>query len=211
MCPVFRATGEEAATPRAKANALKLLDDPTRLEGDELAEVARLCVNCKMCRDECRAKVDVPKLMLEAKAAHYAEHGFRRHEWLLARSESLARFAGQLSWTMNVLLGTRWSRWLLEKSFGLSRRVQLPRFTHRTFLRRAWWMGLTKRGTLKSDSKKVAYFVDVFANYCDPGIGEAAVAVLEHHGYDVHVPRRQRGSGMTTRRPAACSRWASRL
>ena len=197
MCPVFRATGEEAATPRAKANALKLLDDPTRLEGEDLAEIARLCVNCKMCRDECRAKVDVPKMMLEAKAAHYAEHGFRRHEWMLARSESLARLAGQFSWTMNTLLAMRWSRWLLEKGFGLSRRVRLPRFTHRTFLRRAWWMGLTKRGTLKSDSKKVAYFVDVFANYCDPGIGEAAVAVLEHHGYDVHVPRRQRGSGMT--------------
>ncbi len=197
MCPVFRAIGTEAATPRAKANALKLLDDPSKLDGDELAAVAAHCVNCRMCRDECRAKVDVPKLMLEAKAARYAEHGFHRHEWLLARTESLVRLAGQFSWTMNTLLGARWSRWLLEKAFGLSRRAPMPRFTHRTFLRRAWWMGLTRRGAADPNAKKVAYFVDVFANYCDPGIGDAAVAVLRHHGFQVHVPRRQRGSGMT--------------
>jgi FAD/FMN-containing dehydrogenase/Fe-S oxidoreductase len=197
MCPIFRALGDEAATPRAKANAIRLLVDPTKLAGDELATVAAHCVNCRMCRDECRAKVDVPKLMLEAKAARYAEHGFHRHDWLLARAESFARFAGQFSWTMNTLLGSRWSRWLLEKAFGLSRSAPMPRFTHRTFLRRAWWAGLTRRGPANPDAKKVAYFVDVFANYCDTGIGDATVAVLRHHGYEVHVPRRQRGSGMT--------------
>ncbi len=197
MCPIFRATGDEAATPRGMANAVKLLDDPAKLSSDEVEEVSRHCVNCKMCRDECRAKVDVPKLMLEAKAAHFEEHGFNRHEWLVARAESLARLAGQFSWTMNTLLAMRWSRWLLEKFFGLSRKRKVPRFTHRTFLRRAWWAGLTRRGTVRAGARKVAYFVDVFANYCDPGIGEAAVAVLKHHGFEVHVPSRQRGSGMT--------------
>lgn len=197
MCPVFRATGDEAATPRAKANLFKHLGEGGRLDGDDVAAVARLCTGCRMCRDECRAKVDVPKLMLEAKAARYEEHGFHRREWLFARAESIARFAGQFSWTMNTLLGTRWSRWLLEKGFGLSRKRRLPRFTHRTFLRRAWWAGWTRRAALPPDAKKVAYFVDVFANYCDPAIGEATVAVLAHHGYSVHVPWGQYGSGIT--------------
>ncbi|QEL14473.1 FAD-binding oxidoreductase [Limnoglobus roseus] len=196
MCPIFRATGDEAATPRAKANVVRLLDDPAKLEGDEVEAVARLCVNCKMCRDECRAKVDVPKLMLEAKAAYHEAHGFRRHDWLLARAESLMRLASRSSWTVNVLLASRGSRWLLEKFFGLSRHRKLPRFTHRTFLRQAWWAGLTKRPKA-TEARKVAYFVDVFANVCDPGIGHAAVAVLKHHGFEVHVPFRQRGSGMT--------------
>ena len=40
--------------------------DPTLLPSDQMREMAELCVNCKMCRDECRAKVDIPKLMLEA-------------------------------------------------------------------------------------------------------------------------------------------------
>jgi hypothetical protein len=75
MCPVFRATGEEAATPRAKANLFRLLTDQTALATDAAKGVADLCVNCKMCRDECPARVNVPKLALEAKAAHHAEHG----------------------------------------------------------------------------------------------------------------------------------------
>ncbi|HET6576150.1 MAG TPA: FAD-binding and (Fe-S)-binding domain-containing protein, partial [Fimbriiglobus sp.] len=89
MCPVFRATGAEEATPRAKANLLRRLltpgADPAALTADAVREVAGLCVNCKMCRDECRGRVDVPKLMLEAKAAHHAEHGLDRADWALAR------------------------------------------------------------------------------------------------------------------------------
>jgi Fe-S oxidoreductase len=42
----------------------------------------------------------------------------------------------------------------------------------------------------------VAYFVDVFANYNDPLIGEATVAVLRHNGIDVYVPPRQVGCGI---------------
>ena len=202
MCPVFRAGGEEQASPRAKANLLRrVLDgDPARLSGDEVRAVADLCVNCKMCRDECRSRVDVPRLMLEAKAAHHAEHGLDRTDWFFARVESLAALAGNFAFTTNTLLGSRWSRWAVEKLFGVSRTRTLPRFTHRTFLRRARRQGLTERGPRKADGgadqKRVAYFVDTFANYNDPLVGEATVAVLRYHGYDVHVPRKQRGSGM---------------
>ncbi len=221
MCPVFRATGAEAATPRAKANLLRALlgpdGDPVRLTADDVRDVADLCINCKMCRDECRGRVDVPKLVLEAKAAHHAEHGLDRADWALARVESLAALAGNFSFTSNALLNSRVARWVVEKLFGLSRRRTLPRFTHRTFLRRARKMGLTQRprggpaaapnvvapgpdvAGFRLDvpsARKLAYFADTYANYNDPQIGEATVAVLRHHGFEVHVPRRQRGSGM---------------
>src|SRR5439155_22621961 len=42
----------------------------------------------------------------------------------------------------------------------------------------------------------VLYFVDLYANYVEPQIAEATVAVLEHHGFDVFVPPEQRGSGI---------------
>ena len=42
----------------------------------------------------------------------------------------------------------------------------------------------------------MAYFVDVFANYNDPLIGEAVVAVLQHNGIEVYVPPGQQGCGM---------------
>jgi FAD/FMN-containing dehydrogenase len=153
MCPVFRASGAEEATPRAKANLLRRLltpgVDPAALTADEVREVAGLCVNCKMCRDECRGRVDVPKLMLEAKAAHHAEHGLDRADWGLARMEALVALAGNFSFTTNAMLGSRPARWLIEKLFGLSRRRALPRFTHRTFLRRARKLGLTRNCGLR--------------------------------------------------------------
>jgi Fe-S oxidoreductase len=42
----------------------------------------------------------------------------------------------------------------------------------------------------------VAYFVDVFANYNDPTLGEAVVRVLHHHDIEVYVPPGQVGCGM---------------
>lgn len=197
MCPVFRATSREAATPRAKALLARDLFGPAAdpgLVADDVRELAGLCVNCKMCRDDCRAGVDVPKLMLEAKAAHHAAHGLDRDDWVLARAESFAALAGDFAFTANRVLGNAAARWAIEKLFGVSRHRTLPKFTNRTFLRRATRAGLTRRGV--AAGPRVALFVDTFANYNDPLIGEAAAAVLARHGFAVHVPSRQRGSGV---------------
>src|SRR5262249_7355251 len=100
MCPMFRVTHGEAATPRTKANLLRqVLGDPDlkRLSADDVREVADLCINCKMCATECPAHVNVPKLMLEAKAAHCAEHGLDRTDTILARTEGFAAFGSRFS------------------------------------------------------------------------------------------------------------------
>jgi FAD/FMN-containing dehydrogenase/Fe-S oxidoreductase len=197
MCPIFRATHAEAATPRAKANMLRQLlstnTDPRALAADEIREVADLCVNCRMCATECPAHVNIPKLMLEAKAANVAEHGLDRTDWTMARTESFAAFASTLSVLVNAALANRLLRWLLEKLFGVARRRRLPRFAGRNFLRRAARRGWTR--PCRSE-RRVAYFVDVYANYNDPQIGEAAVSVLQHNGVEVYVPPGQRGCGM---------------
>jgi Fe-S oxidoreductase len=198
MCPVFRATHAEAASPRAKANLLRhVLQQPAetrQLSSDEVRAVADLCVNCKMCALECPAHVNIPKLMLEAKAANVAEHGLDRKDWFLARTEMFARLGSALALVVNPALNSRAFRWLLEKLFGLSSQRRLPRFSLRSFLRRARRRGWT--GWSRSSRPRVAYFVDVFANYNDPQIAEAVVAVLHHHGIDVYVPPGQSGCGM---------------
>ena len=191
MCPTFHAAGSEAASPRAKANLFR-----EALSTEEARAIAELCVNCKMCRTECPSQVNIPKLALEAKAAYHAEHGLDRDRWMLARIESLVTLGGNFAFTTNRILGNSAARWLIERFFGLSRKRTLPKFTHRTFLRRAKTAGWNRRPSPDSDKPKVAYFVDTFANHNDPLIGEATVAVLKHHGFDVYVPPRQRGSGV---------------
>jgi Fe-S oxidoreductase len=198
MCPIFRATSAEAATPRAKANLMRHLLDQTadakRLTADDVREVADLCVNCKMCALECPAHVNIPKLMLEAKAAHVSEHGLTRSDWVLARTETFAAIGSTFAFLVNRALTSEPTRWLLEKVFGVSRRRWLHPFASRSFLRRAARRGWTRRRT--SDRPRVVYFVDIFANYNDPQVAEAAVAVLQHNGIDVYVPPHQTGCGM---------------
>ena len=58
---------------------------------------------------------------------------------------------------------------------------------------------------------KVALFVDIFANYHDPQIAEAAVRVLQHCGVSVFVPPEQRRPAAWRRLPRATSKLLGRL
>lgn len=199
MCPTFRATGDEAATPRAKVNLLRdLLGGGvplTELPSDAVRAVADLCINCKMCAVECPAHVNIPKLMLEVKAQHVAEHGLTWSDWFLARLESFAGLGSAFAWLTNAVLNSRSARWLLSGVLGLSRRRTLLRLATTSFLKRAQRRGLTRK-PVGVTGLKVAYFTDVVANYLEPSIAEATVAVLEHNGIQVYVPPKQVGCGM---------------
>jgi len=198
MCPIFRFAPAEEASPRAKANLIRGVIsgalDPTILASDEFKAVADLCVNCQMCRLECPASVDIPKLMIEGKANYVAANGLRLDDWVLTRLDLVGALGGLLSPITNWIIRNPQARWIVEKVLGIAQRRKLPRFAARSFLRRAGRRRLT-RPTRRS-GRKVLYFVDVYANYHDPQLGEAFVAVLEHNGVPVYVHPDQRSSGM---------------
>ena len=198
MCPIFRASHAEAATPRAKANLLRHLlesKEAAVLSSDQVRAVADLCINCKMCAVECPAHVNIPKLMLEAKAANVAAHGLDRSEWFLARLETFARWGGRFRRLVNWTMRTRPGRWLMHKLFGLATRRRLPLLAGRSFQKAARERGWNQWNT-GTNRPRVVLFVDLFANYFDPQIAEAAVLVLQHQGYEVMVPHGQVSSGL---------------
>ncbi len=198
MCPIFRISPIEEASPRAKANLMRAIFDgripPDSLAKDEFKEIADLCVNCHMCRLECPANVDIPKLMIEAKGAYTADNGLAPSDWMLSRIEWYGAIGSLLSPLANWAVSNRPARWLLEKMMGIAQGRKLPRFARRHFLRRASRMRLT-RPTRRSGIK-VAFFVDSYATYHDPQLAEALVSVFEHNGVAVYVPPGQRASGM---------------
>ena len=198
MCPMFRVLPSEEASPRAKVNLIRGVltgqTDLGSLTSAEFKEVADLCFNCHMCAEECPAKVDVPKLMAESKGAYVAAHGLAVSDWVMAHLEGLSALAGRLSTVVNWSLGNRQMRWLGEKLLGIAHSRKLPRVASRSFLRRAARRRLTR--PTRRTGRKVAYFVDLYANYYDPQLAEALVAVLEHNGVAVYVPPEQRQAGV---------------
>jgi Fe-S oxidoreductase len=169
--------------------------DPRLWGGDELKASADICIHCKLCQAECPAGVDVSGLMLEAKAAYVENHGLAPSDWVFSRLEFWARLGSRFPIVTNFLLTRRPVRRLLESLLGVSRRRVLPRVRRTPFVRRAAREGLDRRRS-QLPGPRVAYFVDVYANYYDQELAEAAVAVLKEAQVNVHVPARQRGSGM---------------
>jgi FAD/FMN-containing dehydrogenase/Fe-S oxidoreductase len=199
MCPVFRNDPAEEASPRAKANLMRqLMGGQLALEQlatPEFKRIANLCFNCKQCQLECPSNVNIPQLMIEAKGAYVAEHGLPTTDWILSRAHAFRRLGSMAAVTFNWLLSSPVSRWLLEQMTGISRHRKLPTFARRSFLRSARRELITKP-VLTGREKPVVYFVDHFANYHDPELGRAFVAILRHNRIAVHAPPGQLSAGM---------------
>jgi FAD/FMN-containing dehydrogenase/Fe-S oxidoreductase len=198
MCPIFRMNPREEASPRAKANLVRgllagNLPEDTLLQ-DICKDVADLCVHCHMCRLECPANVDIPKLMLEAKAAYVNTNGLTPHDRVLTRIDTLARWAGRLHGIANWAMSNPQARWLLEKLTGIAQGRKLPRLGRRSFLQLAAMRRL--HHLPRTSGEKIVYFVDTYANHFDTQLGEALVAVMRHNGVAVYVRQDQMESGM---------------
>jgi FAD/FMN-containing dehydrogenase/Fe-S oxidoreductase len=198
MCPIFRFAPSEEASPRAKANLMRAVIggklDPALLAKDELKAIADLCVNCHQCRLECPARVNIPKLMVEAKAQYVAASGLGTSDWIVSRLDKFSGWLSAFSTVANFVLHQRWTRWLMEKATGLAQGRKLPRVSSSSFLRRAERRRLTR--PTRRTGGKVLYFVDLYANWFDVQLAESLVAVLEHNNIAVYVHPDQRGSGM---------------
>ncbi|MHC4398786.1 MAG: anaerobic glycerol-3-phosphate dehydrogenase subunit C [Planctomycetota bacterium] len=198
MCPIFRILPTEESSPRAKANLIRgILTgqlDLSTLRDDQLKAVADLCVHCHMCAVECPAQVDVPTLMLECKGAYAAANGLSFSDRVMARLDLVSAIGSLISPLVNWALGNRQMRWLMEKTLGIAQGRKLPRVVSRSFLRRAARRRLHRPS--RRSGRKVAYLVDTYANYHDPQLAEALVALLEHNGVAVYVPPEQKATGM---------------
>lgn len=198
MCPIFRMNPREEASPRAKANLVRgllagTLPEDTLLQ-DLCKDVADLCVHCHMCRLECPVNVDIPKMMLEAKAAYVNTNGLTWHDRFLTRIDTLARFAGRLPGLANWAISNPTARWLMEKTLGIAQGRKLPRLARRSFLQHSAMRRLHLPP--RNPGEKIVYFVDTFANHFDTQLGEALVAVMRHNDVGVFVRSDQLQAGM---------------
>jgi len=194
MCPFLRIDPREEASPRAKANVMRdyatgALDD-RELASAEMKALSDLCFNCKQCQLECPANVDIPQMMIEAKAAYVAANGLTGADWLLSRIHSFGALGSATSLAMNWVISNPSTRWILEKSIGIARLRKLPLLARRSFLRSAS-RDLLRMPKSAGSKKPVVYFVSEYANFYDTELARAFVAILKHNGIPVYVPPRR--------------------
>ena len=190
MCPSYMATLEEQHSTRGRANALRAALSgrlPGGLESDELYEVMDLCLECKACKSECPSSVDMAKLKYEFLARYHARHGYPFRSHLFARIDQLNRCMAPISGLANLLMHARPNRWLLERLFGIDRRRRMPALASPTFSR---WFRRRPRPRRPSRGT-VVFYNDTFTEYNEPGVGRAAVALLESAGFEVVLPQRR--------------------
>ena len=200
MCPFFRIAPTEEAAPRSKANVargfLTGVLDVDEFSSREMKRLANLCFNCKQCQLDCPSKVDIPALMIEAKAQFVAANGLSGTDWILSRGHSFGRVGSATSLAANWVLANPVARWVIDKLFGIARERKLPLFARRPFVRSARKYWRRPKPGKKDRRKTVIYFVDHFANFHDTELADAFVAILEHNQIPIHVPPNQTASGM---------------
>jgi FAD/FMN-containing dehydrogenase/Fe-S oxidoreductase len=191
MCPSYMATLDEEHSTRGRANALRAVlsgkTPKSDFTGRRLYEVLDLCLECKACKAECPANVDMAKLKYEFLAHYYRANGLPLRNRLFGHIHALARLGSALAPVSNWLARAAPSRWLLERLAGIDRRRPLPAFAGASFER--WFAGHRPEG--QGERGEVVLFHDTFNTYQTPEVAIAATRVLERSGYRVRLADRR--------------------
>ena len=143
------------------------------------------CSGCRVCNDVCPTGVKIAEINARARAQIVAKSGVPLRNRLLGRNELLGKLGNIAPTAANLALHNPLSRVLAERVLGIARQAPLPKWSESGSLQE--WLRRTARKRLRSD-KKVVYFHGCATQYYEPFVGKAAIAVWEHHGYEVIVP-----------------------
>lgn len=168
-----------------------------KLTDKDTKKVVDLCYDCKLCFPKCpytpphKYMLDFPRHMLRGKAIEAKKHGVTLQDKMISNTDLLGamstKAAPLVNWTMEI----RPFRILMEKTIGIHRDRNLPKYSSQTFIE--WYQGhrAQQRGSQKADDKdapKVVLFYTCSVNYNDTDTGKAAIQVLEKNGVHVEVP-----------------------
>jgi Fe-S oxidoreductase len=188
MCPSYVATQQEEHSTRGRANALvKALSAPdpvAALAGDErLHEILDLCLMCKACKSECPLGVDMAMLKSETLAHQHEAHGTPLRSRAFGAIRLLNRLGSATAPLSNLPGRSRPVRALLGRRLGIAPERPLPTFTRDTLVR---WSG---RRTAPRPGMRgtVTFLADSFTTYTEPGVGRAAIELLEMAGWTVRL------------------------
>jgi Fe-S oxidoreductase len=189
-----------------------LVDESETMEVDGVAKedywkVVDHCYLCDLCfMTKCpyvpphEWDLDFPHLMLRAKAVKYEQGKTRRRDKILSNTDGVGALAGipVVSGVVNATNRSRVGRKMLDSMLGVHPQARVPEYHSNTLRKKlARRVGLQTEGVPAGPTTgKVALFTTCYNNYNEPDVGMDLVAVFEHNGIAVTIPRKEKCCGM---------------
>jgi glycerol-3-phosphate dehydrogenase subunit C len=178
-CPVSNVTplfpGPKYAGPQAER--YRVPDEPSAEWSVDY------CSGCGICTQVCPQGVKIAEINAQARNKVKRQKGVPLRDRIITRPTVLGRLGTPTAPLANFTLQFRPARILAEKLLGIHRQAPAPKFAGRRFSRWA-----AKRTSPKT-GRKVVYFHGCGTEYYEPWEGEKVVAILEHNGFEVEVPK----------------------
>ncbi|WP_280535966.1 LUD domain-containing protein [Halopenitus sp. POP-27] len=171
---------------------------------DSAAEFNDLCTGCSRCVDACPVNIDIPWIntvvrdrlnegadpsrfdhLVDGLTPDSESAGLDYGKRLFGNFETLAKVGSRTAPVSNLVASSSIARRVLERTAGVDRRRELPRFARSTF---SSWFEARDDATIEDPTRRVALYPDVYTEYIDPDRGKAAVRVLEALDVDVTIP-----------------------
>jgi glycerol-3-phosphate dehydrogenase subunit C len=178
-CPVSNVTplfpGPKYSGPQAER--FRVDDEPSADSS------VNYCSGCGICTQVCPQGVHIAEINTQAKAKYGDTNGVPVRDRILARPTLAGRLGTPAAPVANWSLRNRLLRLAIERVIGIHHQAPMPRFAGRTFQRWA------RRHESPRADRRVAFFHGCGTNYYEPRLGEMTVALLEHNGIAVDVPK----------------------
>ncbi len=177
MCPSYMATKEEFYSTRGRANLLRQALNSQEFASEDLKQTLDLCLSCKGCQSECPANVDMARFKAEFLYHYHSKKGIGLKTRLLRHYALMLRLGAQFPRFSNRLAKSAW----LKKRLGVAKQRQLPVISSQSL--KVWWK--QHKNAQKNRNGEVILLCDIFTQYYEPQIAQAAIQFLEFNGYSI--------------------------
>ena len=145
------------------------------------------CSSCGICTQVCPQGVKIAEINSQAKAELAQARGVSLRDRLIARPTLAGWMGAPVAPIANWTTSFGPFRLLLEKVLRIHRRAPMPRWAGRTFQSRT--RGRRRAPDPAAPQGQVVFFHGCAANFYEPDTAARAIAVLEHNGLEVIVPK----------------------
>ena len=179
VCPVSNVTplfpGPKYAGPQAER--YRTLGEPPQERSVDY------CSGCGLCTQACPQGVKIAELNAHARYAVKQHNGMPLRDRVIARPTVLGRLGTPVAPLANASLRAKPLRVAVERVLGIHRDAPVPKFAGHSFT--SW----ARKRQSPVTGKRIVYFHGCGTEYYEPEVGEKVVAVLEHNGYQVEIPK----------------------